>query len=1044
MADPKNTGPGGFDVDGRTYTYDVGVPEAAGGDQGPRQETVNVNEGFYDSNGNPKDLTKKTKATLSQYLSDVTSGKKGGARVPNKYPVAGGSSSERNLSQKDGAPTGPTSVADANPNNFGGKVDPYTQQYPGLQPNLKKGKGGSANRTAADGNDFLKNKPAGTGPDVSPLGNYQTSVLSNNRFATAAKFGDGASTDAGFNPTLSKQGGNLGKYDPGAPTVTAGRMAAIGPLLTMRAGKELGAADGGANPNSGGSKAKSLLPGLGQIGISRIDQQVLLASDILSDLTNDNVAENPFVISPGGLSWGQLNNVNDPYSGTDALGMLALSTVLVAGVELLFDGLSILLGLVTPSLKTASRDAQGRYTLGEYLPGTKKAKKAASGGIGGALSALTSLNFGALLGIQPTNYPFSRALTTGMNAFFQVPDSKGGGIGLNQLAGAAASSIDSPGFNVVVARAIIRSSLTIVDQLKKIGGNPMNAITQILALIDTIRSSKLISACNVFASLGDSILSNPSAFVDPDSQTIKVSTIDSAPDVDGNAISKNRLKGTLKLAWASNRAPSTVLIPASIFAASLSVKNLGQFGHSMGIRMDPHSLVESRVPAKDDNGRISSELAYKFEEKLESSYVPFYFHDVRTNEMISFHAFLASLSDDYTANYEKSEGFGRVEAVKIYKSTERKIGMSFYIVSTSPNDFDDMYIKINKLVTMVYPQYTQGVQMQDSVDSPKHVFTQPFSQLIGASPMIRIRLGDLLRSNYTLFALGRLFGMGNPNFTVDGKTFTDGDVVDDETLKEYQKKIQELLKDPAGKKFYAAAGTSRYRYIADDGGGAGGLSLPVPKIPGVGGGDKGPKFAPEFDPGACPYKSAFVIKVKKINPENPFEVIGEVEINEDPLYTANTPGIKKYVEAQFKNDDMPLRKYIGGTYVFPITALTLTAEEQSKAAGKISSLSKLNPESEYGKKLAAFLSPDSNAIAKSFKDSGGKGLAGFIESMSFDWYDKVTWEIDHGRIAPKMCKVTLTFSPIHDITPGLDHHGFNRAPIYPVGAMAQGPMSYKK
>ena len=83
-------------------------------------------------------------------------------------------------------------------------------------------------------------------------------------------------------------------------------------------------------------------------------------------------------------------------------------------------------------------------------------------------------------------------------------------------------------------------------------------------------------------------------------------------------------------------------------------------------------------------------------------------------------------------------------------------------------------------------------------------------------------------------------------------------------------------------------------------------------------------------------------------------------------------------------------------------------------------------------------STSGNVIAKSFRSSGGKGLAGFIESMSFDWYDRVTWTTDEGagRKAPKMCKVTISFSPIHDITPGLDHEGFNRAPIYPVGPMS--------
>jgi hypothetical protein len=94
--------------------------------------------------------------------------------------------------------------------------------------------------------------------------------------------------------------------------------------------------------------------------------------------------------------------------------------------------------------------------------------------------------------------------------------------------------------------------------------------------------------------------------------------------------------------------------------------------------------------------------------------------------------------------------------------------------------------------------------------------------------------------------------------------------------------------------------------------------------------------------------------------------------------------------------------------------------------------------SDYASRVASFLADgsdgnntSSNAIARSFRSNGGKGLAGFIDSMNFDWYDKVTWDLDEK--APKMCKVTVAFSPIHDLSPGLDANGYNRAPIYPVG-----------
>ena len=38
-----------------------------------------------------------------------------------------------------------------------------------------------------------------------------------------------------------------------------------------------------------------------------------------------------------------------------------------------------------------------------------------------------------------------------------------------------------------------------------------------------------------------------------------------------------------------------------------------------------------------------------------------------------------------------------------------------------------------------------------------------------------------------------------------------------------------------------------------------------------------------------------------------------------------------------------------------------------------------------------------------------------------------------GNRAPRSCKIQMSFDPIHDIAPGLDSDGFNRAPIYPVG-----------
>ena len=74
-------------------------------------------------------------------------------------------------------------------------------------------------------------------------------------------------------------------------------------------------------------------------------------------------------------------------------------------------------------------------------------------------------------------------------------------------------------------------------------------------------------------------------------------------------------------------------------------------------------------------------------------------------------------------------------------------------------------------------------------------------------------------------------------------------------------------------------------------------------------------------------------------------------------------------------------------------------------------------------------------IAYAMEDSMSRGLAGVVTSMNFTWIDQNTvWDTRWNSRAPMACKITMAFDPIHDISPGLDVYGANRAPIYNVGA----------
>ena len=49
-----------------------------------------------------------------------------------------------------------------------------------------------------------------------------------------------------------------------------------------------------------------------------------------------------------------------------------------------------------------------------------------------------------------------------------------------------------------------------------------------------------------------------------------------------------------------------------------------------------------------------------------------------------------------------------------------------------------------------------------------------------------------------------------------------------------------------------------------------------------------------------------------------------------------------------------------------------------------------------------------------------KMVSGFIESLTFNWPDDTTWEIDVGQRVPKECDVTVGFTVIHRTPPSYD------------------------
>jgi hypothetical protein len=529
--------------------------------------------------------------------------------------------------------------------------------------------------------------------------------------------------------------------------------------------------------------------------------------------------------------------------------------------------------------------------------------------------------------------------------------------------------------------------------------------------------------------------------------------------------------------------------------------------------------------------RVPKMLAEKIENKLDAEYVPFYFHDLRTNEIISFHAFLSDLTDSFKADYESNAGFGRMDPVRIYNNTTRDIGFSFKIVATSEQDFDEMWFKINKLITLLYPQWSAGEQLNAKQSS----FTRPFSQVPVGSPMIRLRIGDVVKSNYSRFNLSRIFGSGKASTVIhpaDVNTtsllgmlseaiakipFMKGTDLNAE-IQEIQDKVSRVMLKamlmligsplqyleliPDNTMLGIIAKDILFDVFSNglDKDGRGGFMSPLlgdlfdrlrhpdsshettglsnmlgarigdavmlkpsmekhyisPKYSGGNVNDVIPfiGFPPGIDEhppahGIADYIVPFekirttrhvkcrVVGIKKLgNPKvthyNVVAVQTETSSNPDVEIEGRMFTVT-YDDFVFDPDYLFGRNL--GMLLDPISGIMDKVQDLiDMVAGSIGiSTDNINL---YTTTFEDFMHPVNNSITKSFETTSGRGLAGFISSISFKWIDNdIPWETKFGGRAPKVCDVSVKFDPVHDIAPGLDKAGFNRAPTHNVGSI---------
>jgi hypothetical protein len=726
--------------------------------------------------------------------------------------------------------------------------------------------------------------------------------------------------------------------------------------------------------------------------------------------------------------------------------------------------------------------------------------------------------------LSETIYPYGDCIETGMKVLF-------GSDNENVTKVSQTDTVtQANGFWQAVASSVLKSmgGLPGTGFGSLILGTVDFSEANIAASIRELSSNKVLSFMNVAAIIGDMFLHRSGGNKDLASfnKVIGQYDVDALPDGPGTRVSKSRsANGTspLNLAWGSNTVPSMYLLPKNVVRAVSDLGTLTVGTNPIKGMLGSELINNTYLDATHDGSfnRIPQDVVKRLEDRLDAEYVPFYIQDTRTNEIISFHAFLTKLTDGIKANWTATNGYGRMDPVQIYEGATRTVNVGFTLYATSREDFDMMWYKINKLTTLLYPQWTKGT----TVKAGANTFTQPFSQVMGASPIVRVRVGDVIKSNYSKFNLARIFGIGDKDTTIGDPT-NKGSVIPVggfrqifETGAETKQRAVNSFQELGLFLFYLAYGTpfaatgmiknaalkKTTENLLSNFLGNGfvnplGLNLIMNQLTSP---DQSPilptinksmasvgenfltsaqfikngysklsihQLKPTSKGYFCPSKGRtylldrslrILVKDKKsselipepsantYSKDTPYKPMDRADFNrnrsvyEVQIIDFAAPGdlfnksFLVYHEDILANPGSMFNRFIMPAFADPTAVAGLVqniAREAAVTAGVGTDAVDILANTVMASNEKKFMLAENNPVVRAFDTNKGRGLAGVIDGFNFNWLEKdVPWEIDWNARAPIGVEIDFTLSVIHDLPPGLDHSGYNRAPLYNVG-----------
>lgn len=122
--------------------------------------------------------------------------------------------------------------------------------------------------------------------------------------------------------------------------------------------------------------------------------------------------------------------------------------------------------------------------------------------------------------------------------------------------------------------------------------------------------------------------------------------------------------------------------------------------------------------------------------------MPFFFKDLRDNQYVIFRAYVDGITDTPSPSWSEQTYIGRSESNWVYTGTNREISFNFHLAAQTAVELDSIYYKLNRLTSMVYPEYMVDQFLQTGKQNVGGEI-KPMFKVRMKPPLARMRLGDL-------------------------------------------------------------------------------------------------------------------------------------------------------------------------------------------------------------------------------------------------------------------------------------------------------------